>query len=737
MFAASRTIANVARGATFTTRAARRVDRHGDAREVRKANRPLDPKLAVFRARPTVLARASQPDDAERPGLDDATIARLREETPGIAGVNPDTPGGVAHFNNAGSALPPRCVLDAQLDYLNLEAIAGGYETTELRAADLQRPYDALGRLLNCAPHEIAVTQSATSAWQMAFGCFRFAPGDRILTARAEYASNYIAYLQAAERFGAVIETIPSDASGQLDVDALQRSLADQSAGPARLVSITHVPTSGGLVNPAAAVGEVARRHGVPYLLDACQSVGQMPMDVEAIGCDFLVGTGRKYLRGPRGVGFLYARSSFLDASAAEPAMLDLYGARWDTTASYVPADGARRFEQYEVSFAAKVGLGVAAEYCLDVGVDRIWARVARVSDRLRRGLRAIPGVTVRDVGETQCGIVSFDVEGATPAEVRAALAERGVNVWTSRVMNNTRLEWEGRTDVDGMPADVVRASAHYFNADWEVDKLIAAVESAFGSRASAKVPSSARGASTVARALSSGPPAVFRQLFDTSGSSTYTYLLADGGEAVLIDPVLEMVDRDLKLIDDLGLTLKYAVNTHCHADHITGSGAIKAKIPGVKSVIAAASGADADVKISAGDRVEFGNVFLDVLATPGHTNGCLSYVCGGMVFTGDALLIRGCGRTDFQEGSSATLFDSVRSQIFTLPDDTVVYPAHDYKGQMCSTVGEEKRLNPRLGLAKSKEEFMDIMNNLGLDYPKRIDMALPANMKCGIQDDA
>ena len=208
-----------------------------------------------------------------------------------------------------------------------------------------------------------------------------------------------------------------------------------------------------------------------------------MPMDVEAIGCDFLVSTGRKYLRGPRGVGFLYARSSFLDASAAEPAMLDLRGARWDAAASYVPADGARRFEQYEVSFAAKVGLGVAVDYCLDIGVDRIWARVARISECLRRELDAVPGVTVRDVGETRCGIVTFDVEGTTPAEVRAALAERGVNVWTSRVMNNTRLEWEGRTDADGMPADVVRASVHYFNADWEVEKLVAAVKSAFDTR--------------------------------------------------------------------------------------------------------------------------------------------------------------------------------------------------------------------------------------------------------------
>jgi sulfur dioxygenase len=228
----------------------------------------------------------------------------------------------------------------------------------------------------------------------------------------------------------------------------------------------------------------------------------------------------------------------------------------------------------------------------------------------------------------------------------------------------------------------------------------------------------------------------VFRQLFDTAGSSTYTYLLADrpGGDAVLVDPVVEQVDRDLKLVEDLGLKLKYVVNTHCHADHVTGSGLIKRKLPGVRSVIAKDSGAKADVHVAHGDRVEFGDAFLEVRATPGHTEGCLSYVCDNMVFTGDALLVRGCGRTDFQGGSAETLYDSVHAQIFTLPDDTVVYPAHDYKGHRSSTVGEEKRLNPRL--SKSKAEFVEIMGNLGLPYPKKIDEALPLNLVCGVQEE-
>jgi sulfur dioxygenase len=234
----------------------------------------------------------------------------------------------------------------------------------------------------------------------------------------------------------------------------------------------------------------------------------------------------------------------------------------------------------------------------------------------------------------------------------------------------------------------------------------------------------------------------IFRQLFDTSGSSTYTYLLGDpiSKEAVLIDPVKEMVERDLAVVNDLGLKLKYAINTHCHADHITGSGDLKKQLPDLKSVIAKASGARADIHIEHGDVISFGDasnvINLEVRATPGHTDGCVSYVCENMVFTGDALLIRGCGRTDFQGGSSDKLFDAVREQLFTLPDETLVFPAHDYKGRMMSTIGEEKSLNPRLGVAKTKEEFIEIMNNLNLAYPKRIDVALPANLKCGIDED-
>ncbi|KAI6697142.1 hypothetical protein NL676_017261 [Syzygium grande] len=230
----------------------------------------------------------------------------------------------------------------------------------------------------------------------------------------------------------------------------------------------------------------------------------------------------------------------------------------------------------------------------------------------------------------------------------------------------------------------------------------------------------------------------LFRQLFEEE-SSTYTYLLADVSHpdkpAVLIDPVDKTVDRDLSLVEELGLKLIYAMNTHVHADHVTGTGLIKGKVPGVKSVISKASNARADCLIKSGAKIHFGNLFLEVRATPGHTQGCVTYVTGDgpgqpqprMAFTGDALLIRGCGRTDFQGGSSLQLYQSVHSQIFTLPKDTLVYPAHDYKGFTVSSVGEELLYNPRL--SKDEKTFKSIMENLNLSYPKMIDVAVPANM--------
>jgi len=228
------------------------------------------------------------------------------------------------------------------------------------------------------------------------------------------------------------------------------------------------------------------------------------------------------------------------------------------------------------------------------------------------------------------------------------------------------------------------------------------------------------------------------RQLFDDE-SCTYTYLLWDEStrDAVLVDPVDTQVDRDLGVIRSLGLSLVYAINTHAHADHITGTFLLKHRIPTLESVISEASGAKSDVKISHGDQIVFGKASLEVRATPGHTLGCVSLLSsdGSFVLTGDTLLVGGCGRTDFQGGSPEILWESVQAQLFSLPDTTVVYPAHDYQGKTHTTIGTERSTNPRLGGDNSKTDFVDTMNNLDLPYPRKLDVAVPANMRCGVQD--
>lgn len=226
----------------------------------------------------------------------------------------------------------------------------------------------------------------------------------------------------------------------------------------------------------------------------------------------------------------------------------------------------------------------------------------------------------------------------------------------------------------------------------------------------------------------------IFHQLFEKE-SSTYTYLLGDGltREAIIIDPVLETVDRDLKLIEDLGLKLKYIFETHVHADHITGSGTLRKKT-GAKICVNSAYNIEcADLQLNEGDELNFGQNVITAMTTPGHTAGCMTYKLYDMVFTGDTLLVRGCGRTDFQDGCCEKLFNSVREKLFTLPDETIVYPAHDYKGFTSTTIGDEKKLNPRLNVNINQEQFSDIMKNLNLAYPKKIKESVPANLHCGI----
>jgi glyoxylase-like metal-dependent hydrolase (beta-lactamase superfamily II) len=231
----------------------------------------------------------------------------------------------------------------------------------------------------------------------------------------------------------------------------------------------------------------------------------------------------------------------------------------------------------------------------------------------------------------------------------------------------------------------------------------------------------------------------IFRQLFDPE-TSTYSYLMgdADSREALLIDPVREQLERDTVLIGELGLTLRYVLETHVHADHVTSSGRLRQRCGGEIAVGQRAGVANADLVLAHGDTLHLGSCEIEALWTPGHTAGCCTYSCAsaGMAFTGDTLLIRGCGRTDFQEGDPHLLFHSVREHIFGLPDETLLYPAHDYRGRTVTTVAEEKRFNPRLGLARSEEEFVEIMGGLNLAFPKRMEESVPANLKSGLADD-
>jgi cysteine desulfurase / selenocysteine lyase len=386
-------------------------------------------------------------------------VERARRDTPGVARV--------AHLNNAGAALPPSPVTEAVIAHLRLEAEIGGYEAAEAARDQVEGVYAAVARLIGCQPDEIAVVENATRAWDMAFYSLAFKPGDRILTARAEYASNVIAFLQVARRTGAVVEVVDDDEHGQLSVAGLRNRL-ERGRGEVKLIAMTHVPTQGGLVNPAEEVGAVAREAGVPFLLDACQSVGQLRVDVERIGCDMLTATGRKFLRGPRGTGFLYARRSFLEQM--EPPFLDLHAATWTAPGSYEVRGDARRFENWETNYAGKIGLGVAVEYALSWGLEPIAARVSALAESLRERLRDTRGVTVRDQGLRRCGIVTFTVDGIPAREVQRQLAARGVNTSVS-LAEYARFDLPER----GLP-DLVRASVHYYNIEAELDRLINAL---------------------------------------------------------------------------------------------------------------------------------------------------------------------------------------------------------------------------------------------------------------------
>lgn len=380
---------------------------------------------------------------------DDFDIARARRDTPGAARI--------VHLNNAGASLMPQPVLQRVIDHLTEETRAGGYEAAYAADGELTRVYELTGRLLNCRADEIALVENATRGWDMAFYSLSFTAGDRILTGACEYISNYLAYLQIARKTGARIEVIPNDETGATSPQALEAMIDEH----VKLVAITHVPTNGGLVNDVAAIGRITRAHGIPYLVDACQSVGQMPVDVKAIGCDMLAGTGRKYLRGPRGTGFLYVRQGFLERM--DPPFIDLRAAAWTGPDSYKLDPTAKRFETWENNVAGRLGFGAAVAYALDWGLPAIQHRISHLASSLRQMLAAIPGVDVRDLGREPCGIVSFTCEALNADTLAKTFQAEGINVSVSRA-SSTLLDMNAR----GL-AEIVRASVHYYNTEDEL----------------------------------------------------------------------------------------------------------------------------------------------------------------------------------------------------------------------------------------------------------------------------
>ncbi|MEO6605548.1 MAG: aminotransferase class V-fold PLP-dependent enzyme [Aeromicrobium sp.] len=380
--------------------------------------------------------------------------------------IRAETPGSLHHvfLDSAGSSLPPTRVVDAEIAHLRREAEVGGYRAATERAADLAEVPRSLARVIGAADGTIALTDSATRAWNQFVAALPWAPGDRVLITATEYASNALALLQRVHRDGISVEIVPSVPSGDVDLDALASMLDDR----VRLVSLTHVPSNSGLINPVQSVVELAHAHGALVLLDACQSVGHLAIDAESLGIDALSASGRKWMRAPRGTGFLYVRPDLIESLT--PSAPDLRGGVWAAPDAYELVPDARRFELWEASIAGRLGLGVAADLLLELGTQEVELAILNRSQELRERLRDARGVTLRDQGEKISGIVTFTLDGIPPSEVKLALERADVTVSVSHAAS-TLIDMRKR----GLPS-VVRASPHYFVTDEQLDQMVAAL---------------------------------------------------------------------------------------------------------------------------------------------------------------------------------------------------------------------------------------------------------------------
>lgn len=389
-------------------------------------------------------------------------IDQLRNETKGTNHV--------IHLNNAGASLIAAPVKMAVQEYQDYEELHGGYETERHFGKELKATYDSAANFINANPEEIALMESATTAWGAIFYSLPFSRGDIILTSSVEYASNYIPYLQVQKRYGVEIRVVPNDHYGQVDVAGLEGLITPR----VKLISITHIPTNSGLVNPIEEIGSIAKKHDILYLVDACQSLGQYPLDVEKIQCDFLSATGRKFLRGPRGTGFLYVRKSRIDQ--IEPWLLDLHGATWTGPQQYQIQPDATRFETWESNPANQLGFKAAVDYATSIGIENIWNRVTHLADQLRDILNQINGVELYNPGRVKCGIVTFSTPTINPVVLQRKLDDRGINVSVVG-SENTFLDSQEHN-----LGELVRASVHYYNTPQELEIFVDNVTELIGS---------------------------------------------------------------------------------------------------------------------------------------------------------------------------------------------------------------------------------------------------------------
>jgi selenocysteine lyase/cysteine desulfurase len=392
--------------------------------------------------------------------LSEQEVKQLRAETKGTNNR--------IHFNNAGSSLPPDVVVDTVINYLKEEAVYGGYETEYKYKDQLENTYTSIARLINADRKEVAVLENASVAWGLAFNGIDFKRGDVIITSEMEYVTNLIGFLNVKKTKGVEIKLIPNDEQGNFLLAKLEEAISPQT----KLIAITHIPSTGGNILPISEIGKIARRHNILYLVDACQSVGQMPINVKEIDCDILSVTGRKYLRAPRGTGFLYVRKEIQDK--LKILLMDGFTVEWVSLDDYKIRGDARRFELYEKSRALTLGLGSAIDYALNIGLDRIWQRVQQLANTMRQQLAGIDGITVHDMGDEKCGIVTFSVKGMDSERVKRMLAEKQINV--SVGLAKSTLFYMSKMQLD----TVVRASVHYYNTDDEIklmcDELAAVI---------------------------------------------------------------------------------------------------------------------------------------------------------------------------------------------------------------------------------------------------------------------